>query len=315
MTKETVKIFILLSAIILAGCLIFITLKEHRPAVVVKVFPPKPCNRIVSLAPSTTEILFALGLGDKVIGVSEFSDYPPEAKKIQRVGALLNPNYEAIVAVKPDLVIVFDDMGGMENKFASLGIETLTVKHDSLNEILDSIQIIGIRCGKTEEAEQIIYKIQDKIQKIQNQVQDTNRPKVLISLGHDYSQDPAARPQNIYIAGDDGFYSEMIKFAGGQNAYDGKIQFPNIGAESVISMNPQIIIDIAPVEIKPTDSQVTIKQWKNFSQVDAAGNDRIYVFTENYTAIPGPRFILTLEKIARIINPQLNRQENEPNSN
>ncbi|MFA5291995.1 MAG: helical backbone metal receptor [Phycisphaerae bacterium] len=315
MAKENVKILILISVIVFAGCLIFIGLKEHRPAVFVDNSSPKACERIVSLAPSTTEMLFAMGLGDKVIGVSEFSDYPPDAQKIQRVGALLNPNYEAIVAAKPDLVIVFDDMAGMENKFAALGIETLTVKHDSLNEILDSIGIIGLRCGKEEQANAIVSEIRNKISKIQSETADSNRPKVLICLGHDYSQDPATRPQNIYIAGDDGFYSEMIKLAGGQNAYTGKISFPQVSFESIISMNPQIIIDIAPVQAKPTDSEITIKQWKNFSQVDAARNDRIYVFLENYTAIPGPRFILTLEKIARIINPQLNRQENEPNSN
>ncbi len=276
---------------------------------------PKTTDKIISLAPSTTEILFALGLGDKVIGVSEFSDYPPEAKKIQRVGALLNPNYEAIVAAKPDLVIIFDDMPQAQEKFTALKIETLAVKHDSLDEILDSILTIGKRCGKTEQAQQIVDEIRGKIRKIQSRVRNTNKPKVLISLGHNYSQDPKAMPQNIYIAGNDDFYSRMVKLAGGQNAYGGKLPFPMVGSESVISMNPQIIIDIAPVETKPTDSQITIKQWKNFSQIDAAKNDRIYVFTENYTAIPGPRFILTLEKIAHIINPEINWQEDEPNSN
>ncbi|MBU2596840.1 MAG: ABC transporter substrate-binding protein, partial [Planctomycetes bacterium] len=268
-----------------------------------------------SLAPSTTEILFALGLGDKVIGVSEFCNWPPEAKKIPKVGGLLNPNYEAVVAARPDLVITFDDMAEAENKFAALGIETLVVKHDRLDEILDSILTIGRHCDKAEKADQIVNEIRDKIRKIQSRIPDTNKPKVLISVGHEYSQNPKALPRNIYIAGDDGFYSEMIKFAGGQNAYGGKLPFPTIGAESVISMNPQIVIDIAPVTTKQTESRITIQQWKNFSQIDAAKNDRIYVFTEDYTAIPGPRFILTLEKIARIINPQLNRQEDEPNSN
>jgi iron complex transport system substrate-binding protein len=306
------KIFVLLLIIaVVAG---FAIKKNKSSASSVKQQPKTP-NKIISLAPSTTEILFVLGLGDKIIGVSEFSDYPPEAKKIQRVGALLNPNYEAIVAAKPDLVIVFDDMPQAQEKFTALKIETLMVKHDSLDEILDSIQIIGRRCGKTDQAQQIVDEIRDKIRKIQSRVRNTNKPKVLISLGHNYSQDPKAVPQNIYIAGNDEFYSKMVNLAGGQNAYGGKLPFPAVGSESIISMNPQIIIDIAPVETKPTDSRITIKQWKNFSQIDAAKNDRIYVFTENYTAIPGPRFILTLEKIARIINPEINWQEDEPNSN
>jgi len=313
--KQKTKIFILLPIIALVICLIFLAIRKEQPIFVVENLPPKSYSRIISLAPSTTEMLFAMGLGDKVIGVSEFCNWPPQAKEIPKVGGLLNPNYEAIVAAKPDLVIAFDDMTEAENKFAALGIETLMVKHDSLDEILDSILTIGHRCGKAEQADQIVNEIRNRIQEIQSRIPNTNKPKVLISLGHEYSQDPAAKPRNIYIAGNDGFYSEMIKFAGGQNAYGGKFPFPTVSAESVISMNPQIIIDIAPVATKQTDSRITIQQWKNFGQIDAAKNDRIYVFTEDYTAIPGPRFILTLEKIARIINPELNRQENEPDSN
>ena len=314
--KQKAKIFVLLLIIALAVYLIYAGIMQSRPfSTTDRIYQPKSYDRIVSLAPSTTEILFALGLGDKVIGVSEFCNYPDEAKNKPRLGGLLNPNYEAIVAAKPDLVIIFDDMPGAENKFAALGIETLTVKHDSLAEILDSIQTIGRHCGKTEQAKLTVNEIWDKINKIQNQIQSRDRPKVIICLGHDYSQNPATQPQNIYIAGNDGFYSEMIRFAGGQNAYAGTIPFPTISYESVISMNPQIIIDIAPVTQKQSDIQTTIKQWKNFSQTDAAKNDRIYVFTEDYTAIPGPRFILTLEKIAQAINPDIRLKEDERKSN
>ena len=312
--KEKAKIFILLITIALAVYLIF-ALKKNKPAVIIENSEQKSCNRIVSLAPSITEILFALGLGDKVIGVSEFCNYPPQAKNLPRMGGLLNPNYEAIVAAKPDLVIVFDEMLKPENKFAALEMETLTVGHNSISDILDSIQLIGRYCGKAQEADKIVSEIRSKINTIQRQYAGQNRPKVLISLGHDYSKDPAAKPQNIYIAGNDGFYSEMVKLAGGQNAYDGKLPFPTVNTESIITMNPQIIIDIAPVQTKPAESEITIKQWKIFDLIDATKNNRIYVFTEDYTAIPGPRFILTLEKIARIINPQIKLQKNEPNSN
>jgi len=267
------------------------------------------CQRIVSLAPNITEIMFELGLGEKIVGTSEFSNYPPAAKQIPRVGALMNPNFEAIVALKPDLVILVDEMADYKSRFESLGIETLIVKHDSLDEILDSINIIGDRCGKTAEAEKVVGGLKNKISQIQNAVKNQTPPRVLISLGHDYSQDPCSKPTNITIAGNDGFYSQMIEYAGGQNVYIGKIPYPVISWESVIMMNPQIIIDIGPVETKPIDAEIMTRQWKNFEQIDAVKNNAVYIFTEDYTAIPGPRFILTLEKIARIISP------NEPNSN
>lgn len=311
--NRKLQIFIFLFIVaVLFGCLVYFA---ETPINAVKPLETHHSyNRIVSLAPNITEILFALDLGDKIIGVSEFCNYPPDAQRIPRVGALLNPNFEAIIVSKPDLVIMVDEMAADKNVFDSLGIETLIVQHDSIPEILDSIRVIGDRCGKNQDAEKIVSTIKNKLQQIQNAVQNKTRPKVLISLGHDYSQEPSAKPQNISIAGSDGFYSQMIEYAGGQNAYSGKIPYPVISWESVISMNPQIIIDIAPVETKPMDSQITIQQWKNFSQTDAAKNDAVYVFTEDYTAIPGPRFILTLEKIARIINPGLVIQD-EPNSN
>ena len=130
--KQKAKILVLLLIIALVVYLIFVR-RENKPSVVIEDLPKKNCSRIVSLAPSITEILFALGLGDKVIGVSEFSNYPPEVNKIPKVGGLLNPNYEAIVAAKPDLVIFFENMPGMADKFDSLKIEGLAVKHDSLN--------------------------------------------------------------------------------------------------------------------------------------------------------------------------------------
>lgn len=300
------NIYILISVIVLINLVTFLNLKKNNRQC------PDPnisYNRIVSLAPNITEILFSLDLGGKIVGVSEFSNYPPAAQQIPKVGALLNPNFEAIIAQKPDLIIMPREMADYKSRFESLGIQTLIIKHDSIDEILDAINEIGNKCGKSEQAQKIVEDLKSKIRQIQTASQNQIRPRVLISLGHDYSQETLAKPQNISIAGNDGFYSQMIQYAGGKNVYTGMIKFPVVSWESVVSMNPQIIIDIAPVETKPMDVEITIKQWKNFAQVDAAKNNRIYVFTEDYTAIPGPRFILTLEKIARIIHI------NEPNSN
>ena len=313
--KHKLKIFILLLLIALIVCLIFLALTRKQPVIIIEDFPSKSYSRIISLAPSTTEILFALGLGDKVIGVSEFCNWPPQAKEIPKVGGLLNPNYEAIVAAKPDLVIVFEEMLKPEDKFAALGIETLVVKHDSLDEILDSIVLIGQNCGQAERAETMVSELETKMQIIKNCCANQPRPKVLISVGHNISQNPDKSPANIYIAGKDDFYSTMLETAGGQNAYTGNIAFPAVGYESVISMNPEIIIDIVSVEQNRLDPEIIIKQWKNFSLVDAVKNNRIYIFGENYIAIPGPRFILTLEKIARVINPELKLENDERKSN
>jgi len=312
--KQKAKIFVLLLIIALAFCLIFLALRENRLPTVRQNYQPKSYNRIISLAPSTTEILFTLGLGDKVIGVSQFCNWPPAAKTLPRMGGLMNPNYEAIVAAKPGLVIVFDDMLESENKFRALGIETLAVKHDTISDILDSIKIIGEYCNKAEQARLIVDDILNKIHTIKSQNQAQNPPKVLVCIGHDYSQDPSAKPQNIYIAGNDGFYSEMIKLAGGQNAYSGSIPNPAVSFESMISMNPQIIIDILPPANANIDSEIVKKQWRNLSDIDAVKNNRIYVFAEDYMSIPGPRFINIIEKIAGVINRPVKFEDEQKNN-
>jgi iron complex transport system substrate-binding protein len=275
-------------------------LRTNRP-VKNKYARPVSYNRIISLAPSTTEILFALGLGDKIVGVSQFCNWPAEAKDIPKMGGLMNPNYEAIVAAKPDLVIIFNNMLEPANKFKTLGIETLTIKHNTIEDILDAIEIIGERCGKEGQAREIVDEVVNKMRIIESRNKTPNPLRVLVCIGHNYSQDPSAKLQNIYIAGNDGFYSEMIKLAGGKNAYTGNVANPTVSFESIISMNPQIIIDILPPANVNIDSEIIKKQWRNLSDIDAVKNGRIYVFSEDYMSIPGPRFIDIIERIADII--------------
>ncbi|MFA6186960.1 MAG: helical backbone metal receptor [Phycisphaerae bacterium] len=315
--KQNTKSLILLPALAIAIILLVISIRQNILTPAVKISPSQSCARIISLAPNVTEILFSLGLGEHVIGVSEFCNYPAEAKDRPRFGALMNPNYEAILAARPDLVIVLDEMVRGENKFAAMGINILAVKHDSINDILDSILAIGRVCDANEQAMKLVNELENKMSAIKTQSDARRKPKVLISVGHDISQDPDKSPENVYIAGRDGFYSDMIEKAGGQNAYAGSIQFPAVSYESIVSMNPEVIIDVmtASPEKNIFDPEIIKKQWKKIGMIDAVKNDKIYVLTEDFVAIPGPRFILTLEKIASAINPELKLKINEPNSN
>ena len=315
--KQRNKILILLPVLALAIVLLLIAIRQNVLPPAVEISPSQSHTRIISLAPNVTEILFALGMGERVIGISEFCNYPAEAKNLPRFGGLMNPNFEAILAAKPDLVIVLDEMVRGDNKFAAMGINILAVKHDSIGDILDSILAIGRACDTNERAKKLVSQLENKMSAIKTQSNAEHKPKVLISVGHDISQDTDKSPANIYIAGRDGFYSDIIEKAGGQNAYTGSIQFPAVGYESIVSMNPEIIIDVmtASPEKNIIDAETIKKQWQKIEMLDAVKNDRIYVLTEDFVAIPGPRFILTLEKIASAINPELKLQANEPNSN
>jgi iron complex transport system substrate-binding protein len=275
----------------------------------------KTYSKIISLAPSTTEILFSLGAGDKVIGVSEFCNYPEEAKAKPKMGGLMNPNYEAIVAAKPDLVIVFNEMLEPTNKFKSLKIETLAMEHSTVQDIFLSITRIGQCCGAKDQTKKVLKELTSKMTAIQDKYANEPHPKVLIIVGHDISQDTTKPPTNIKAAGDE-YYNQMISYAGGQNAYSGgTVPFPTVSNESIISMNPEVIIDLVPADKNPIDTNVIIKQWKNLSQIEAVKKNRIYVFTEDYMTIPGPRVAMALEKLAKAIKPELTADANGPKGN
>jgi len=274
----------------------------------------KTYSQIISLAPSTTEMLFSLGLGDKVVGVSEFCNYPEEAKAKPKMGGLMNPNYEAIVAAKPDVVIVLSEMLEPIDKLKSLKIDTLALDHSTVEDIFMSITRIGECCGAKDQVKKVLKELTSKMTAIQTKYANEPYPKVLVIVGHDISQDITKPPVNIKAAGDE-FYNQMISYAGGKNAYSGTVSFPTVNNESIISMNPEVIIDLVPAGKNPIDTKVIIKQWQNLSQVDAVKKNRIYVFTEDYMTIPGPRVVMALEKLAKAIKPELAADANGPKGN
>lgn len=305
MTRKPLLIFIVI-AMALAAVWFAATFFDKSNSHTISSAPDKEYSKIISLAPNITEILFALGLGDKVIGVSQYCDYPPQAASRPRFGALMNPSYEAIIAAEPDVVIATNEMLGAENKFAKLGIKTIAIKHDTIEEILESITLTGRKCNAKAEAEKLVAELKNRVEQIRNATGKKSTPKVLICIGHKVSPDADSLLENIYIAGNDGFYSQMLDIIGSQNAYQGNIAFPKVGYETILKMNPDIIIDTMSFALSDSfDKNTVIAQWKNFSDISAVENSQIYVLGESYMAIPGPRFIITMEKLARVIHPEI----------
>lgn len=261
-------------------------------------------KRIISLSPSTTETLFALGLGEKVVGVTRFCNYPPEAKGKKRVGGYVNPNYEAIAALEPDIVIILPEHERVKNFLTELGLKYLTVNNKTIQDILSAIATIGKECGAEKRANELIAAINSRIQKIQQKTQNLPRPKVLISIGRTMG---SGSLKDVYIAGKNTYYDELINYAGGRNAYKNeKIAYPMLSAEGIIHINPEIIIDmVADLSSNGLTEEMVRKEWQSVSSVDALKNNRLFVFSRDYIVIPGPRFILLLEDIARTVHPEI----------
>lgn len=258
-------------------------------------------SRVVSLAPSITETIFALGAQAKLVGVTRYCVFPPEATKIAQVGGYLDPSFEAIVRLKPDIVIVTAGNNETRQKLEELGLRVLTVDHNTISGIIDSISRIGQSVGAGKEAERIGADIRRRINAVKSRTIGLKRPTVMISIGRSMGGGIG----EIYIAGKDNFYDEIIELAGGTNAYDSRIsKTPSVSGEGVTRLNPDIIIELAPDKHKD-EAEKSLSQWNRLSQVTAVKNKRVQALTGDYVVIPGPRFVTILEDAARIIHPEV----------
>lgn len=263
----------------------------------------KKYRLIVSLAPSITEILFALGLDDSVAGITRYCDFPSAARTKTNVGGYYDPNYESIVTLYADLVIMLEEHEKPRQYLSELGLSTLVVNHKSISGILNSITIIGKTCGVDKKAESIVRDLQLRIERVRQKTEGLPRPRVIISVEKNMG---SGTLKDVYISGREKFYNEMITLAGGINAYKGDIAFPVVSREGLVQMNPEVIIDMIPdIDDKDLDKAMISREWDVLSQVDAVRKDHVYVFGEDYVVIPGPRFILILEKMARLIHPEV----------
>lgn len=265
--------------------------------------PSKITQRIISLAPSITETLFALGLGDQVVGVTRFCQYPAAVSTITKVGGYSDPSYETIVALQPSLIVSLAEHEKTRRQLAPFGINNITLNNRSIEGIIDSIETVGAATNKTQNARRLTKSLREEIKLITEKTSQLRRPRVLITVGR---QPEDKQINDIFVAGNDGFYSQMITIAGGQNAYKGDMAFPTLSGEGIINLNPDIIIDIIPNLKEQSITELSVlKQWKESYDISATRNNRVHVLTDNYMVIPGPRFIQIIRQLLRIIHPDI----------
>ena len=263
-------------------------------------------HRIISLSPSITEILFEFNLGERIVGVTRYCRFPPEAQKKTSIGGLVDPNFELIYRLNPDLIIYNEGATSHEQRFQEMGLNTLKAQSTSIDGILASIDKIGKLFNRTDEATELRKKIVDVMNFLPSKTQNLPKPRVLVTYWRQLGE---GKITEVYIAGNDTFFNDLINIAGGINAYQGKkvIISPLISAEGILQMNPDVII-----EIKGTlsESGFTVDEalhdWDNLTDLDAHKNKKIFILHEQYTGIPGPRIIRTMKDIANCIHPNLN---------
>ncbi len=255
-----------------------------------------PPQRIVSVAPSVTEILFALGLGDRVAGVSVYCQFPPEALKKEKIGGYINPSLEKIVALKPDLVIGIaeGDLKSFVDKLAGLKIPVYIANPQNVSEVLTSIQKIGEVTFSSPSARKIVAGMKERIQEIQGRV----RGRPLFRVLHILNFDP------LISAGKGTFVDDLIRLAGGRNlAEKAQGRYPRFSMEEVLAQDPEVIL---LASMKSQDPMTEQRQWwERWKTVSAVKDNRIYVLDSDLIHRPSPRVVDGLEQVARAIHPEV----------
>lgn len=255
---------------------------------------PDHPRRIVSMAPSITEILFALDLSDRLVGVTQFSDYPPAAVALPKIGSYVRLDIEKMVSLRPDLCIAIKDGNPISvvRKLESLGIPVYAVDPRNLDAVMDTLLELGRLLAVSDRAGAIVSGMTDRIHQVQrNLAGDNRRPAVFFQIG--------IAP--IVSVGTRTFIHELIVMAGGNNLTQGKTPYPRFSREQVIGMRPEVMI-ITSMARQAVFDQVKA-DWQQWPELPAVRDDRIYLVDSNVLDRPSPRLVDGLELLARLIHP------------
>lgn len=254
-------------------------------------------RRIVSLVPAATEMLFAVGAGAQVVGVSSFDRFPPEVDRLPRVGALLDPDTEQILALRPDLVVVYASQQEQESRFHEAGIATYTFKHGGLAEAFNAIADLGRVTGHNQDARRVIGDVTARLNAIRARVSGRPRPRTLLVIG----RQPGTL-QGLYASGGLGFLHEMLEIAGGVNV------FADVARESV-QPSHEVLLSRAPdaiVELSALPQEDLARErgvWGRLASIPAVRTGALSFLSGEHLVVAGPRLAQGTEAIARALHP------------
>jgi iron complex transport system substrate-binding protein len=256
--------------------------------------PAGSCRRVIALTPSLVETLFALGLGDRVVGVGDYSTWPPEVREKPRLGGLFNPNLERILSLKPDLAIFIPSERDLAGKLEPLGIDTLVVPNESLADVERSFQTIARRCGVPEAGERLAVEWRAGLAP-----EPLPGPplRVMLSVGRQ-----AGRLGDMVIAGKGTSLHELLERLGVENAFaDAPGLYPQIGLEEVVGRAPDVILELRVDPPSPELAASLRDDWQALAQIPAVRNGRVEVIAGDYTLIPGPRLPRLYREIRKVL--------------
>lgn len=257
-------------------------------------------QRIVSLSPNLTDMIYALGELDKVVGVTIYSDFPPSAKTLPKVGGWINPNYEAILALRPDLVVLMKDQDTIfGEKIRKLGLKTLvTNSNDSINDILKTITDMGEVLGRETEAKRLVSDMEKRLEAIRERTEGVPKKKILLVVG----RNPGTL-EDIYVIGRNNYINELIELSGGVNAVENTRLSIKITKEAILTLDPDVIIEINHEKLNK-EAEI-LGAWSTLSQSRAVSSGQVYILPSTVLLHPSQRIVEGAEVLTGLLHPEL----------
>ena len=250
--------------------------------------------RIVSLVPAVTEMLYALGAGDRVVGVSSFDKFPPEIEKLPKVGALLDPNLDRILALKPDLVVLYHSQTDLQAQLKRATIDVYSYRHAGLADVTETIRSIGARVGRKAQGDALATDIESKLAAVRRRFAAGTRPRTLVVFGRE-----KFALRGIYASGGRGFIHDMLTVAGGDNVFaDVQREAVQATTELILARRPEVIIELRADPMTSDEERRERTTWNQLAAVPAVRSGRVHIITDPRTVIPGPRVVEGVEVIA-----------------
>jgi iron complex transport system substrate-binding protein len=261
---------------------------------------PAAPKRIISLIPPMTETLFAIGAGPQVVAVGSFDNYPPEVEKLQRVGALLDPDVERILSLRPDLVVVYESQSDLRAQLERAHIPMYVYSHAGLADITTTIRDVGTRVGRAAAAAELAQTIEQRIAAVRKRVAGLPRPSTLVV----FEREPFTL-RGIFASGGVGFVHDMVNAAGGTNVFaDVKRQAVQATTELVLARRPAVIIELRSTVATGEDTRREVATWNALSTLPAVQQSRVYLFSDQRMSIAGPRVGEVVEILGKTIHPE-----------
>jgi iron complex transport system substrate-binding protein len=256
-------------------------------------------RRVISIIPATTEMLFAMGAGDRVIAIGSYDHFPPEAQKLPRVGALIDPNVEQILQMRPDLVVLYGTQTELRRRLERAGIPYYPYVHKGLSDITETMRSLGKRMGVEAGGNALADRVEKQLVEIRERVAKSPRPRTLLVIGREQSS-----LRNISASGGQGFLHDMLEAAGGTDVLaDIHRQSVAMSTEMVLARAPDVIVELQYSQ--DGAGSEGIAAWNRLASVPAVKNHRVILLTGEEFVVPGPRVGAATRRLAAALHPEL----------